>query len=681
METETQSQPVTASNLVAPVGVSMQGPGQPPEAKRDFTLLNVKSNDRLDAEAKAAAQAQAAQQKPAHMGVLAAYIMDKFRAAERAMMMYQTEAMMDALRRRKGVYSPKHMAEIKKQGGSEVFVKVTEAKCLTVEALISEVFNPTSGEKPWNLKPTPKPNLPPGIIGDVMNKVRAEIAGRELELTDEQIVDIAKTIRDKAIKDMTAHADKKAANMSALIEDQFEEGDFSDAIDECISDAVTTGTCIMKGPFLQMERSLQWSEEGNWTPDVMDVPTMKWKRVDPLYFFPSRGSTDCKNASYLTEVDDFTREQLSSMIGIPGWNEQNIRAVLSENPNGTKVFIYTDPERATLENRRSDDRTDPDDLFQGVWYCGECHGQALRSWGITKIKDDEVHEIIALTVGNYVLHARLNEHPLHSRQYKKACYKPVKGSFWGQGVPTLMNDIQDNCNAAARHLVNNLAIASGPQAVIRDVDQMAEGTDITSMYPWKIWQFNDPNRTGKAPLEFFQPTTNAAALMEVFKFFLSQADERVGIPQFQPAAGQGQGAAGTATGLSILLNQTSRVIKMSIRYFDKGIIKPNVYDAFTWNMLHIDDPSIKGDCKVVASGAMGLFVKEQQQLRVAEMLRLTGNPVDLSIMRNTGRAVLLRAGMSGIDVDRDAAVPTEDEMIRREEQEAQLAAQPPEPTV
>jgi hypothetical protein len=661
------------TNSAATENIATQTPAEP---RNDLRLLQVKSNDRLDAEAQAAKQAEAIANAPAPMSMLASFIMDKFREAERAMMMFQTEDMMDQLRRRAGTYSPQRLAEIKKQGGAQIFFKVTEAKCLTVEALISEVLWPSSGERPWDLKPTPRPSLPPRLIGPVVEKIMAEIEMQEnsVDLSDEEVEEIAKRIRDEQLHRLEESAKERATNMATLIEDEFVEGNFYEALEDCISDAVSVGTCIIKGPYLQMERSMQWNEDNN-TPNIMDLPCMKWKRVDPLYFFPSRGSTTCQDATYLTEVDSFTREQLVSMIGIPGWNEENIRTVLRENPNGTHIGVYTDPERATLERRRSDDKNNPDDLFQGVWYSGEAHGDSLADWGIDRVKPDEVHEIISLVIANLVLHVRLNKDPLHRRQYNSACYKPVKGSFWGQGVPRLMDDIQDNCNASGRHMLNNLAIGSGPQVIIRDVDQHADGQDITSLYPWKIWQFNDPNRTGKAPVEFFNPDNHAEQLMNIFKFFLAQADERVGIPQYQPAPGQGQGAAGTATGLTILLNQSSRTIKKSIRNIDGGIIRPNVQAAFVWNMLHIPDPSIKGDVKIVASGAMGLFVKEQQQLRVAEMLRLTANPIDLQIMGQPGRAELLRSGMDGLNIDTNSAVPSKQEIERRvQEQAAQQQA-------
>jgi hypothetical protein len=622
------------------------------------TLLQVKSNDMLEREAAIKKQEEAIANQPAPMSLLASFIESRFRENEQARR-GQTDIMMDALRRRAGTYDESRLAEIKRQGGSEVFIKLTEAKCATVEALMVEVLVP-EGERPFNLKPTPKPTLPDELIAEVVQETMDSFAGVELETPLADVRAMAKKMKAAAVRRLAKAAKMRANNMANLIDDEFTEGGYYEACEDVISDAVALGTGVMKGPFLQMERTMQWGP--GYQPDVADIPMMKWKRVDPMYLYPSKGAVHPQTASNLCEVDEFTRLSLYSMIGIPGWKESAIRAVLQNNKSGVTVDVAEDSERAVLEGKEASDRGNPDDTFKGIWYSGECYGDMLRDWGLTGVRDDEVHEIIALKIANEVVHLRLNPDPLHRRQYTIAKYKTVKGSFWGQGVPILMSDIQDNCNATGRHLINNLAVASGPQAVIRDVEQLAEGQNPTSIYPWKVWQFNDPARTGQPPIQFTSPDMHAQELMEVYKFFLAQADERIGVPQYAPPSGQAQGAAGTATGLSILLNQSSRVIRMSIRNFDRGIHKPNVQMAYTMNMLTINDSGIKGDVRVVASGALGIFVKEQQQLRVHELLRLTANPIDLGIMRTKGRAVLLRKAVTGIDVGPDEAVPSEEEM-------------------
>lgn len=56
----------------------------------------------------------------------------------------------------------------------------------------------------------------------------------------------------------------------------------------------------------------------------------------------------------------------------------------------------------------------------------------------------------------------------------------------------LMRDCQSMCNYAARSMADNMGISSGPQ-VGYNVDRLPPGEDLTTMYPWKTWQFtNDP---------------------------------------------------------------------------------------------------------------------------------------------------------------------------------------------
>jgi len=206
------------------------------------------------------------------------------------------------------------------------------------------------------------------------------------------------------------------------------------------------------------------------------------------------------------------------------------------------------------------------------------------------------------------------------------------------------------------------------------LDQMAEGQSFTQDFPGKVYQVSGPSVQGRKPVEFPQPVCNVAILMPLMDKWLAMAEKRTGIPNYNPPLGQGVGAAGTATGLTILLNQAARPLKRAIRGVDRGITRPNVEALFTDNMLHVDDPSIKGDVQIVASGAMGLFVKEQQQLRLHEILSLTNNDTDLSITGIKGRAALLRKGVDGVGVPVEDVIPSDDELDARQQAAAEQAA-------
>lgn len=650
---------------VPPLSVAPASPA-PSVANEQFPLLNVKGNVQIDKEAAEKKAEEALRNQPTPMSTLASDMEDGFRKAERERQT-QTDLMMDALRRRAGVHDPTTMSEINRQGGWKKFLKITDEKCIDAEAWMSEVVIPDGGDRPWGLEPTPVSSLPPEVITPLVDQTTAQFEGMELEVTEEQVREAARQNKAAVVRSMQKEAKQRADNMETVIADEFAEGGFEDSCDDVISDIVTLGTGIMKGPFLQMNRDLAWIQAG-WKPSVTERPIMRWQRVNPLLFFPTAGAVDCQHAVGLYEVDEFTRTALNSMVGCPGWSTDNILKIMEENPKGVTIPIATDSERALLQHRQTDELSGLNGMYRGLWYSGEMAGQKLLDWGLTGLVPEKVYEIIALKIGRYVVHARLNADPLGRRYYTKSVYKPIPGSFWGQGVPHIMAEVQDGANAVLRHMLNNIGQASSHRVVIEESDRLVEGEEITGDEPGKVYEFSGPSQTGKASMSFPQPELHSDAMLKVFDKFLAMADRRTGIPNYTAP----NAASAVATTLSILLNQASRVLKKTIKAFDRYIIRPNVEMAFTWNMLFIDDESIKGDVKIVATGAMGLFVKEQQQLRLAEIMRLTANPAYLQVLGEKGIAALARKSVEGVGLPADDVVPTEDEIDQR--QKAQQAA-------
>jgi hypothetical protein len=174
--------------------------------------------------------------------------------------------------------------------------------------------------------------------------------------------------------------------------------------------------------------------------------------------------------------------------------------------------------------------------------------------------------------------------------------------------------------------------------------------------PWRIWQVTtDPFGTNQKPLEFFQPDSRVSELMGIFKFFSELADEYSGLPKY--LVGDAGGAGRTASGLSMLMNNASRVIKQVIAGIDNNVLSPLLERLYQYNMRYALDPSLKGDVQVVARGASSLVAKEAAQLRRNEFLAATANPVDMQIVGVEGRAALLRETAKALDVDTDAVVP------------------------
>jgi hypothetical protein len=230
------------------------------------------------------------------------------------------------------------------------------------------------------------------------------------------------------------------------------------------------------------------------------------------------------------------------------------------------------------------------------------------------------------------------------------------------------------CNAASRALANNMGIASGPQVDV-SVDRLADGEELTQMYPWKIWQTtSDKTGGGQPAIRFFMPDMKAAELMGVYNQFAKQADEVTGIPNYIYGAGAGGSGAGrTASGLSMLMDNAAKGIKAAILSIDH-VVAMAVSRFYIHNMMYNPDPYIKGDFRVIPRGAMGIMHKEQVAVRRNEFLAATANPVDLQILGPQGRAYLLREMAKGLDMDTDKLVPTLD-MLQFKAEKIEMAMQ------
>ncbi len=183
-------------------------------------------------------------------------------------------------------------------------------------------------------------------------------------------------------------------------------------------------------------------------------------------------------------------------------------------------------------------------------------------------------------------------------------YPFITGAFWGKGIPEIIEDLQNVCNAAARALVNNMGISSGPQVEV-NLERIPPNEDITQMYPWKIWQvMNDPVGSSAPAVRFTQPEDNAQTLMGVYEKFSRLADDHSGVPAYLYGDLNVQGAGRTSSGLSMLMGAAGKGIRQVVMHIDNDVIKPIVQRQFVYNMRYDEDESIKGDVEVIAKGAV-----------------------------------------------------------------------------
>lgn len=572
--------------------------------------------------------------------------------------------LLDCLRARQGVYDDATLRAIREQGGSEIYMRLTAVKCRAAASWINDILFPAD-DKAWGVEPTPLPDLPPEIVRLINMKVSSEIQrGMEMGVPmDENMVEEYRgRLEDMVRTEARERAKTRAERMERKIEDQLAEGNWKLSLREFIDDFVTFPTAFLKGPIAMRRPTLKWGP--NFQPERGSEIGYTFKRVSPFDIYPAPGARNL-NDGPLLERERFTRMNLYDMIGTPGYDEEGIRETLRKfRDQGLQEWMWDDQERFQVEAKtQSLWRSNGDDgMIDALIYHGAAPGSVLLEWGIKKgeIDDPEKeYEIEAILVDSRVIRCRLNKDPLCRRPYYGASYNPTPGGLWGLAIPELMEDVQRVCNATARALVNNLAIASGPQ-VIADVRRMAEGEDWTNIYPWKIWETRTDAGapTGSLPVQFYQPSSNASELLAVFEQFERRADDLTNIPRYTYGNERVGGAGNTASGLSMLMDSTTKGIRAAIGHIDGGVITQAIEMLWTKNMMYEDDPEIKGDVKIVARGSSSLVSKEARRQRAYELLSATANELDHSIMGNEGRAEMLRelftaANMPGVIPDRE----------------------------
>lgn len=570
--------------------------------------------------------------------------------------------LLDCLRRRKGEYSPEKLMAIQKQGGSDIFMMITGSKCRTAKAWLSDLYSPV-GDKPFTLVPSPVPDLPPEIMERLVGEAVA--AAQEYGLPDEAVRELLIKHRDRLLAELHEDGEERAEKMADEIEDLLLDAGWREAFDEFLDDLVTYPFAVMKGLEFRRVKTLQWlqGEDGQFQPAPGKKICAKVRRVSPFRVYPSPSAGSDIEGHWLIEHHTLTRTDLSAMRAAPGYNAEGIAMALGQYATGgLREWMWSDTERAQLEGRSLTFQTEDIDAIE---YSGSLRGQTLLDWGMgpDKITDPEdEYAVSIMIIGNHVIRALVNPDPAGKSDYFKVSWQSVPGSFSGEALPEILADCQDTCNAAARSLINNMGFSSGPMVWVED-DRLAPGQNVNEMYPWKVFRSNSsPNGGSGQGIGFFQPQSNASELMAIYERFNRYADDITGLPSYAHGSDQGAGAAKTASGLSMLLNATSKGIKMLIRSVDIYLIERLVAKCYNHLMLTSENRDIKGDLRPKARGSESLVHKEQAQMRQQELLQITGNPIDMQIMGLEGRREMLGEVLKTGSIPVDKIIPSAEEL-------------------
>ena len=657
----------------------------------DFTI-GIKTAAQLHAEEEQALQDQLnAGQNALVVSNLLAYFNQRWFLARESKRPIATR-MRSNLRQRQGIYDDAKRQAIAAQGGSEIYANITNVKCRAASAWLRDALLGDGKDKPWGITPSPLPELPPDLEQDALYEAQqrltqAQMMGIPVDPND--AAEMARKAVEATHNEMRELAQREAEMTEAAIEDTLANGGYHDAFADVLDDLVTYPAAILKGPIVRKRLDLAWVRtETGWLAQPKEELVTEYERVSPFDIFPAPWSMDIEDG-YLIQRHRLSRSSIAAMLGLPGYDEAAVRAVLKDHDSGgtsnwlgmgirgedTTVPVSTDP-KTGLATTYKTEMIDALELWDNI------PGRFLIDWGIPaeQIPDPDLeYSANVWKVKSWIIKATLNHDPLGQKPYSKTSYERVPSMFWGMGIPDLIKDPQDVANAALRALVNNMGMSSGPQVVV-NVERLPEGARITSLHPWKIWQMvSDPLGSTAPAVEFFTVPSNASELMNIFSEASDLADEYSGIPKYLTGESKSGGAARTASGLSMLIGNASKLIKAVTANLDR-LIESVIRKTHIHLITQMGNLNLSGDIGIVVRGSESILMKDNMALRRAEFLQLTNNPTDLQITGLEGRANVLKEqakllGMNPDEIAKDGDQIRQEQMMQQALMMQQMAAQ------
>src|SRR6185369_2493711 len=143
-----------------------------------------------------------------------------------------SERLLKALRTFNGQYDATKLNEIRKFGGSEVYLRLVAQKCRAATSLLRDIY--LGNERPWSIKPPASPDPPPEIV-QAINKMMAIEAQLVQQHTGQPPDPDSETNRRMLLmQGAIEKAKKQAADQAKLsgdkIEDILREGGFYQAL-------------------------------------------------------------------------------------------------------------------------------------------------------------------------------------------------------------------------------------------------------------------------------------------------------------------------------------------------------------------------------------------------------------------------------------------------------------------
>lgn len=596
---------------------------------------------------------------------VARYVQDCFDKSVAARQEIENKWVED-LRQYKGVYSPAVLARMNKFR-AKAFIRLTRAKVRTIDSRLTDLLFPANGDKNWSIEPTPIPEFSDKKMAAILQLWKEE-SGQDATRETLELL-------------MSEEAKKQARKMSKVIEDQLVELKYREIMRNVIHSGNVYGTGVLKGPLVAITENRQYykqvSKNGKeqWLLQEHDTitPFVEYVRLWDIY--PDMSVDNLDDCRYIVQRRKMDKHDLVGLSKRSDFDSAIILKYLDDNPDGDYTKMSFETELSNLGDiiEAQDAAPSSSKKYEVLEFWGYVDATDLERAGveIPTEKKSQVELMANIWVlGDYVIKATLSSLEGVKWPYFFYYYDKDETSLFGEGIPSIMKDIQDLVNSSFRAMLDNAAISAGPQVEV-NLDLLSEDEDPRDFYPFKVWLRTGEGADASNPaIRQLQIQTNSAEYLNMIELFRSYGDEITSIPRTMWGEPSGTNAR-TSGGISMLLGQANITIKDQVKNFDDGITKPFITAMYYWNMQFNADEDIKGDYAVVARGSSSLIAKEVKSQTLIQFAQMTQNEMDAGTVK---RPALIRAIAESLDLTDDNLVYTDKE-IQAQQQAQQQAAQ------
>lgn len=558
-------------------------------------------------------------QKRAISERLGSMVKARFAIAEQANLEAHQRCM-DCLRQLRGELTP---IDPDDELSVDVTMNITAPITRGLQAMMAEILDPISSQ-PFTLSASPVVDLPEDTMRELQEAVEqnlpllVERVGGDMAALKGVITELVQTTT-QYYNDAAA---KAAERLTATVSDRLFDADFDKEFSDWLYNFIAYPTAILKGPVSEMRKRKQWA---GTRMVVQDVMTRVVRNVSPFNLYPAPNARDLHSCEYVIERMRVNSSDLLDMIPLPGYDMDGIDYALESFDRYIIDYAASGSTKAPDEDESTDDQRATDYGFYDILiYYGQISGRDLEEFGVSVDDVRRMYEAEVWVVNDIVIKAVLNPDAMGRRPFEAASFLPTPGEFWGTSPVEMIRDAQVQCTMAGRALARNMEFASGPMGEV-DTRKVLGDDDPTEIYPLMLKAVKTETGNTNPVYRFHTVPSLADELMAVYSRFSEVAYELLGIPRLAFGQAAGAGSIGrTSGGVAMVMNQAAKPVKQAMGVAERQVIEPVIQKFVDYELMFNDDPTIKGDVNVQATGVRGLAEREQKEGRLEWALQSLG---------------------------------------------------------